>query len=99
MIQRSIDFDAPPYVRGSETSKAAAESMVPHVAAQRARVLEVIQAAEDGVTDQEGAERCGLTSQSWCPRRLELERAGLIQKADFKRATRSGRQAVVWRVK
>lgn len=84
-----------PFARGSETSRAAAESMKECAATQRNRVLEFIRSAHE-VTDQEIQTALGMSPQTECPRRIELQRAGLIMPVG-KRKTRSGRMAITWK--
>src|SRR5687768_12549737 len=85
-----------PFVRHSATSRAAAESVV-NAGTLRARVLDHIEdCGEYGATDEEIQAALSLPGSTQRPRRIECEDAGLIVKADFTRATQSGRQAVVW---
>lgn len=96
MNQTAFDFDAPAQ-RHSPTSVAAAEAIEPHSDTLRARVLEVIRlSADEGLTDEQIGERTGIGLNTVRPRRRECEKAGLIVKADFTRATNSGRAAQVW---
>lgn len=83
---------------GTPTSNAAAASMEGRPSdEQRQKVLAAIVASgERGLTDAEGEEVTGLRHQSYTPRRLELERMGLVRAPGEKRATPSGRGAMVW---
>lgn len=86
-----------PSVRGSATSQAAAATLTPQAlnALQR-RVLAFIAARLDGATDEEIAAGCGLNPSTARPRRIELERRGLVVEAGARRAA-SGRRASVWK--
>jgi len=86
-----------PAVNGSATSAAAADSLGPATlnALQR-RVLELLQATPEGLTDEEMARRLGMNPSTQRPRRIELAKAGMIQKAGV-RKTASNRNADVWR--
>jgi hypothetical protein len=87
-----------PAVNGSATSAAAADSLGPATlnALQR-RVLELLQATPDGLTDEEMARRLGMNPSTQRPRRIELARRGLVVKCGTRR-TASGRMADVWKV-
>lgn len=92
-----MDEPKAPAQRHSPTSIAAAESVQPHAAALRAKVLEAIQAAgEQGLTDLECQELLSMPGDTQRPRRRELEQAGLIKDSGRTRATRYGKEAVVW---
>jgi hypothetical protein len=87
-----------PAVRGSQTSAAAADSLdAPALNAMQRRVLEVLQATPDGLTDEEMQTRLGMNPSTQRPRRIELARRGMVVEAGT-RKTASGRMAVVWRV-
>jgi len=103
VAQLALDFDRRPPHNGSPTSRAAAESMVPHVRGQKARVLAAIVAAgERGCTGDEIEVATGVSHQAVGPRLLELRSAGLVRRAiddqyrTIERPTRTGRMAVVW---
>ena len=82
---------------GTETSKAAAESMVPRAGAQRLRVLRFIQDTKDfGATACEIEGGLGLSGNSVRPRIVELRNAGLIINSGVTRKTPSGRAAQVY---
>jgi hypothetical protein len=64
---------------------------------QRRIVLGAIrQSGPDGLTEEETSARTGLAANSIRPRRRELEALGLIAPSEYKRPTRSGRQARAW---
>jgi len=87
-----------PSVNGSMTSAKAADSLSPKTlnALQR-KVLELLLATPDGLTDEEMQRRLGMNPSTQRPRRGELARRGLIV-ASGTRKTASGRNADVWRV-
>lgn len=85
---------------GTETSKAAAESMRPHAETMRRQVCQFIalQGAK-GATDEEVQIGLGMNPNTERPRRGEVWGFRLItDQAGEKRATKSGRMAVVWHV-
>jgi predicted ArsR family transcriptional regulator len=85
-----------PAVRGSQTSNDAADSLdAPTLNAMQRRVLEVLQATPDGLTDEEMQTRLGMNPSTQRPRRIELARRGMVVEAGT-RKTASGRMAVVW---
>ena len=86
-----------PSVHGSVTSAAAADSMAPATLNRLHRlVLEYIAARPAGVTDEEMQNGIPMPASTQRPRRIELERRGLVVK-DGTRKTSSGRMATVWR--
>lgn len=92
----------PPYQRHSDTSKAAAESMVSESATQRGNILNYMRQLvkngfNDGLTIDEAAERFNLQTGTASARMGELEKIGIIKKTDLVRKTRSGRNARVYR--
>jgi predicted ArsR family transcriptional regulator len=82
-----------PYAKGHPTSQGAA---LGDRSKMRAKVYEVIRDF-GSCTDGEVANQLGVDSNSTRPRRLELQRAGMIVAAGRK-PTRSGRSATAWRV-
>lgn len=92
-----LSTPAVPYVRTSDTSRAAAESMAPHVETLRQLVFETIRkSGERGMTCDEVESALDLSHQTCSPRVKELADASRIV-ASGKRPTRSGRSANVWR--
>jgi transcription initiation factor IIE alpha subunit len=80
----------------SETSVAAAEAVGSSAATLRGLVLSYIRIrGEEGATDEEIAIALDMNPSTARPRRVELERAGLIKKSGH-RPNRSGRLATVW---
>ena len=89
--------DSLPYVRGSETSKAAADSMKPIAGSIKHRVYEyILRRGSTGATDDEIEIGLQLTHQTASARRRNLELAGALVKTENKRPTRSGRSAFVY---
>jgi hypothetical protein len=86
-----------PSVNGSITSAKAADSLGPATlnALQR-RVLELLAATPDGLTDEEQQRLLEMNPSTQRPRRIELARRGLVVEAGTRR-TASGRMATVWK--
>lgn len=86
-----------PSVNGSMTSAQAADSLGPQtLTALQRRVLELLQATREGLTDEEMQRRLGMNPSTQRPRRIELARRGMVVEAGT-RKTSSGRNASVWR--
>jgi len=86
-----------PAARGSITSAQAADSLGPATLnAMQRRVLELLQATPEGLTDEEMQKRLGMNPSTQRPRRIELARRGLIVTGGT-RKTASGRNADVWK--
>ena len=85
-----------PAVQSSRTSMQAADSLGPATlnALQR-KVLELLAATPEGLTDEEMQKRLGMNPSTQRPRRIELARRGLVVEGGTRR-TASGRMAVVW---
>lgn len=97
MNQLSINFKAPPRVRGSATSKAAAERAAPRAGTKRAQVLDYIRSCSaQGATDDEMQSCVPMSPNTQRPRRVELVRGGFIKDSGRTRPTSGGDQAVVW---
>jgi transcription initiation factor IIE alpha subunit len=87
-----------PSVNGSATSAQAADSLGPATLnAMQRRVLALLEATPDGLTDEEMQTRLGMNPSTQRPRRIELARRGLLVECGTRR-TASGRNASVWRV-
>jgi transcription initiation factor IIE alpha subunit len=87
-----------PAVNGSITSAQAADSLGPQTLnAMQRRVLAVLEANPQGLTDEEMQTRLGMNPSTQRPRRIELARRGLVVTCGTRR-TASGRNADVWRV-
>ena len=82
---------------GSETSRAAANSLTTVVSGMRAAVLDHIRACGDhGATADEIQSELDMRVQTCSARCNELRRAGLIFRDGRKRRTESGRTAFVY---
>lgn len=89
-----------PFVKGSATSLRAAELAEEEglPALQRARLMVAYEIGGlAGLTDEEAQHISGLDGNSQRPRRGELRARGLIEPCG-KKKTRSGREAVAWRL-
>ncbi len=86
----------PPFVKGSDTSEAAAKSMLLPAGSQRRRVYLWSLTQQQGFTDEEGCAALKMNPSSFRPRRGELVEAGMLEDTGRRRETQSGRQAVVW---
>lgn len=84
----------PPFVRTSKTSREAALSVYHTAPSRRQLILDAIR-REGPCTDLDLERITGLTGSSVRPRRVELQRDGLIAEAGFAR-TPSGRKSVLW---
>lgn len=84
-----------PFVKTSDTSREAAESMVPHVIGLRAKVYAALmEAGERGMTDEEL--QTMFNTYSVRPRRVHLERIGAVYRTDETRLTKAKRKATVF---
>ncbi len=87
----------PPYVKGSETSQEAAESMKQHAPTLRHRVyFYILERGAHGATDSEVEAALDLKHQTASARRRELEIMGAVYRSNIKRLTSSGRRAGVY---
>jgi hypothetical protein len=90
----------PPHVRGSATSKAAADSVAESAGNLRNKVLTCIaDTGAAGMTTDEIEAALDMRHQTASARIVELVNAGKILKTDRTRPTRSGRAAAVYTVK
>jgi hypothetical protein len=92
-VRRPVE--APPYVAHNEESRVAAQSVAPVAGTLRARVLDIIAATPEGLTDEEGCARTGMNPSTWRPRRVELLEAGHIVRTGV-RPGKSGRLMAIW---
>jgi hypothetical protein len=89
----------PPH-SGGDTSRAAAESIRPHVSPLQALVLaRIARRPRMGATCEEIEELTGLRHQTASARICELKERGRLEDSGLRRPTRSGRSAIVWRVR
>jgi len=88
---------APPCQAHSETSREAAESILESCNRLQKEVYEVILSrGEHGATDDEIQVALEMNPSTQRPRRIELDKKGLIRSTETKRKTRTGRKATVW---
>lgn len=85
----------PPFV-ASDTSKQAAEAAVPLVQSDEETILALLRRRP--MTDDAIEEATGLSHQTASARRNGLVAKGLVEDSGRKALTRSGRNAVVWRL-
>ena len=87
----------PPHERHSDTSIAAALSVLETAPTKRARVYRAIRVAGDaGATDDELEGVTGWRHQTVSARRRELVLLRAVEDSGRRRLTTSGRKAVVW---
>ena len=86
-------FDAPPFQAHSITSREASASMKGKTQTLRAQVLALLKA--EALTDEQIAQRLSLSGSTARPRRIELQKAGLVEPAGTTK-TASGRNATIW---
>jgi len=86
-----------PYVRGSETSKAASKGVRSRVLNLRERVFNYI-AFAGPCTDEQIAEALDMNPSTARPRRIELVNEGRVADSGRKIATKSGSLAVAWKI-
>lgn len=81
----------------SDTSIEAARAIQPHMSRLRAMVFAYFSTrGKIGATDEEVQQELHMPANTERPRRIELERMGLIVDSGEKRKTRAGRNASVW---
>lgn len=79
------------------TARAAALAATPRTGTARHRLLQAI--AERPRTDEELQDDLAMAANTQRPRRVELVEGGWIEDSGETRPTRSGQEAIVWRVK
>lgn len=101
-LDYSLYAGAPPHVRHSTTSEAAAEAIAHRVNALHRKVLQAYREHPEGLTRDEAEVITGLSHQTCSARCRELVLKGLlVTKVDpmtgrsLRRPTRSGREAEV----
>lgn len=88
-----------PYVRGSETSKAAADSMKGIAMSKERQVLYLFRSDSSvGYTDDDLERILEEKHQTVSARRRSLEKKGIVYATEEKRKTRSGRAARVYKL-
>lgn len=97
MRQTGFVFPTLPHAKGSDTSKAAAESMRPHAGGLRERVFNCVKhAGKIGITCDALEVLLALTHQCCSARVNELRNAGRIVDSGRRTSTRSGRAAAIY---
>lgn len=95
----SLYGGTPPHEQGSETSKAAAESIARASPALRARVEAYLASrGSAGATDNEIELALRMRHQTASARRRELVQLGHVRDSLARRPTDSGRTACVWAI-
>lgn len=83
--------------RGVETSVAAADAIAPHLGRlQQLTLATIAEAARQGCTANELAERTRLPREAVQPRTSELRRMGKIVDSGQRRPNPNGKSAIVW---
>lgn len=81
------------------TARAAAERIAPQTVTLRQLVLDYLRGRGcQGATDWEMQAALGMDGNTQRPRRQELQTRGLVRDSHQRRATDSGRMAIVWEV-
>lgn len=99
-----FDYVAPPYKGNppaqvhSPTSLAAAESIRKSIGPLHRQIIDHLKACPNGATDEEIMAALDMGGNTERPRRRELELMGRIVNSGATRQTRSGREAVVWKL-
>jgi predicted ArsR family transcriptional regulator len=89
----------PPFVKGSDTSEAASDSMLGEAAKQRSAVYRAISTAQPpGATCEQVENHLGLKHQAASARIRELVLDGLVIDTGQRRRNTSGRTAAIWTV-
>jgi len=97
LLDRPRQVATVPFVRGSETSEAAAEAKRPTAASDEGLVLDFITSrGSTGATDDELEVALGMLHQNASARRCSLVGKGLVRNSGARRPTRSGKRATVW---
>jgi hypothetical protein len=86
------DEPVPAYQPTSATSRAGAEIVTPNAGTLRAQAFELLKSP---MTDDQGAERLGVSGNTWRPRRVELVKAGLVVRVGTGRSA-AGHPAAIW---
>lgn len=88
-----------PYAKSSDTSKAAASSVIDQLGNLERNVYDAIRGAGSrGMTTDEVEVRTGLSHQTASARVNQLAKRGVIELSKERRPTRSGRSAGVYKV-
>ena len=85
------------YQKHSDTSREAAISVLESATTLRARVYRAIRDWGE-LTDEEIQGICRMNPSTQRPRRIELVERGIVRDSGKRRATKSGRSAVLWQL-
>jgi hypothetical protein len=88
----------PPHQKHSATSEAAAVSVQQRIGPLHKKILNYLEQNPVGATDEQLMEQLDMGGNTLRPRRRELQLMGRIGDSGKTRLTRSGRNAVVWRI-
>lgn len=87
------------YVKGSDTSRAAAESIEHELGRLQRLVLDFVSLRLHGATCDEAELALSLKHQTASARFRELAELGVIVDSGERRPTSSGRKAIVWKLR
>ncbi len=93
----NLDLFTVPYQKHSQTSKDSAMNL-PNANTLEERVYKCLLISRGGMTDEKIQTTLNMNPSTQRPRRVRLVEKGLVIDSGMKRKTRSGRNAVVWRV-
>jgi hypothetical protein len=95
--RRRMSDQMPLWIKGSETSRAAAVSVAPRLNELQGVVMSYIAGrGSRGATDEEITRDLKMNPSTARPRRIELVEMGKIRSSGRTRPTVSGRSATVW---
>lgn len=96
--QHDLFSDGPqPFEGKTDTSREAAAFVAPLTGNLRIKVLNFIKKRGDlGATLHEIADGTGLSLQTVCARRKELEEMGFVKDSGSRRKNPSGRTGIIW---
>lgn len=87
-----------PFQSHSDTSLQAAIDYAAKAPNARQRVHSLLERVSEGLTDEEIQGYLNMSANTERPRRIELYQEGLVIDSGVRRSTRSGADAVVWKV-
>lgn len=90
------DQQDPPYVKGSKTSRQAAQEIRKDAPNKRIQVLAFLLEHPDGRTDEEIQNALDMAPSTERPRRVELHDMDLVVDSNRTRETSTGNDAVIW---
>ncbi len=94
MTDQLFDSDGAPYVRGSATSLAAAQAIMPKQHTEEWKVLRCLD-ANGPMTDEEIQDELDMNPSTQRPRRIKLVEKGFVRACGIGK-TKSGRKATLW---